>query len=512
MAAGDILPFGVPVRVPVSNRLITVLLITCSAVSSATTGFDSAMMNGLNILPSYNNYFQLNSVTRALNTASLYVGGCLAGLVWGFVVDKLGRRPALFWAAVLTLAGVALQTAAQHVAMFIIARIIVGFGNVSTIITAPSYLAETLPWNQKVVGLGILSDFYFVGALIASAVTYASGRLEPSTWAWRLPSALQGVFSLVCIGILPFLPESPRWLVSKGLHDQAWAVLSVTNGGTAKLENAERIRIQFREICDTLEFERTPEAKMSLSQIIHNPGAKKRLIITCSCAFMSYLGGNLIVSYYLGQMLNNAGIRDTTTQLQINVVLNAWCLVISLIGVAVTNKLGMKFSVLMSTGLAAIALFIVGGLTKLYGTSTYTPGVYATVAMIFIFMGTYSLGWTPVLYLVPAQVLNFRMRAVGQSLFQLIGCSTGLWAVFSFPIALDKIGWKTYLINGSWNLVMFAFIAWYWVEIRNKTLEEVDEVFDGVKHSEVVDVKVIEKRIKHSYSIRKGLGSVSSRM
>lgn len=256
-------------------------------------------------------------MTIALNTASFYIGGCLAGLVWGPVVDKLGRRPALFWASLLTLAGVALQTTAHHVAMFIVARIIVGFGNVSTIITAPNYLAETLPWKQRVIGLGILSDCYFVGALIAAGVTYASGRLEPSTWAWRLPSVLQGVFSLVCIGLLPFLPESPRWLVSKGLRDQALAVLTLINGGTAKPEDAELIQIQFREICDTLEFERTPEAKMSLSQIMHNPGAKKRLIITCSCAFMSYLGGNLIVSYYLGKMLNNAGIKDTTTQLQI---------------------------------------------------------------------------------------------------------------------------------------------------------------------------------------------------
>lgn len=166
----------------------------------------------------------------------------------------------------------------------------------------------------------------------------------------------------------------------------------------------------------------------------------------------------------------------------------------------------------MSTGLAAIALFIVGGLTKLYGTSTYTPGVYATVAMIFIFMGTYSVGWTPVLYLVPAQVLSFRMRAVGLSLFQFIGCSTGLWAVFAFPIALNYIGWKTYMINAAWNLVMFVFIAWYWVEIKNKTLEEIDEIFDGVKHSDVADINVIENRIVHNYSSKELSRSIPSKI
>ena len=125
------------------------------------------MMNGLNILPSYTDYFNLNPATIGLNTASLSIGGILGPLVSGIMTDRLGRRPAIFWAAVSVLIGVVLQTAAQNIAMFVIARIIVGFGTTVAGVAAPVYLSETFASNWRAWGVGLLNDFYYVGALIA---------------------------------------------------------------------------------------------------------------------------------------------------------------------------------------------------------------------------------------------------------------------------------------------------------------------------------------------------------
>ncbi|KAH8902618.1 hypothetical protein BR93DRAFT_972345 [Coniochaeta sp. PMI_546] len=99
----------------------------------------------------------------------------------------------------------------------------------------------------------------------------------------------------------------------------------------------------------------------------------------------------------------------------LNIILTAWCLIILVIGTLYTDKIGVKATALASTAVMTVANFLVGALRDLYGTSNYTPGVYATVAMIFIFMGAYSFGWTPLLYLVPAEVLNYRIRANGMS-------------------------------------------------------------------------------------------------
>lgn len=53
--------------------------------------------------------------------------------------------------------------------------------------------------------------------------------------------------------------------------------------------------------------------------------------------------------------------------------------------------------------------------------------------------------------------------------------------------------WKLYMINGCWDLLELAFVAFYWIETKGKTLEEIDELIDGVKHSDVPDIAIIRQ-------------------
>src|ERR1700760_1979620 len=101
------------------------------------------MLNGLNILPSYTDYFNLNAATTGLNTASVFIGGFFGPMVSGPIADRLGRRPAILWGSLITIIGIILQTAAQNVAMFVVARIILGFGSIISGVAAGVYLSET---------------------------------------------------------------------------------------------------------------------------------------------------------------------------------------------------------------------------------------------------------------------------------------------------------------------------------------------------------------------------------
>jgi MFS family permease len=129
------------------------------------------MVNGLNALPSYSDYFHLNAATLGLNTASVFIGGILGPLISGVMSDRLGRRPTIFYGSASALIGVILQTAAQDIAMFVVARIILGFGIAVSGIAAGVYLSETFASRYRAWGVGILNDFYYVGALIAAGIT-----------------------------------------------------------------------------------------------------------------------------------------------------------------------------------------------------------------------------------------------------------------------------------------------------------------------------------------------------
>ena len=118
------------------------------------------MLNGLNILPSYTNYFNLNPATTGLNTASVFIGATLGPIFSGIISDRLGRRPAIFWGSAITLLGVLLQTAAQNIAMFVVARIILGFGTGLSGIAGGVYLSETFASQWRAWGVGMLNNFY----------------------------------------------------------------------------------------------------------------------------------------------------------------------------------------------------------------------------------------------------------------------------------------------------------------------------------------------------------------
>ena len=125
-----------------------------------TGGYDGSMLNGLNILPSYTDYFVLNAATTGLNTASVFIGGFFGPLVSGVMSDRLGRRPTILWGSVITLIGVLLQTAAQNVPMFVVARIVLGFGSAISGIAGGVYLSETFASRWRAWGVGLLNDFY----------------------------------------------------------------------------------------------------------------------------------------------------------------------------------------------------------------------------------------------------------------------------------------------------------------------------------------------------------------
>jgi MFS family permease len=149
-----------PAWVPESTLTLSFLLMVCSMVQSATNGYDGSMLNGLNILPSYTDYFNLNPATTGLNTASVFIGGALGPIFSGIIADRWGRRPAIFWGSVITLIGVLLQTAAQNIGMFVVARIVLGFGTALSGIASGVYLSETFASRWRAWGVGTLNNFY----------------------------------------------------------------------------------------------------------------------------------------------------------------------------------------------------------------------------------------------------------------------------------------------------------------------------------------------------------------
>ncbi|KAK1855659.1 hexose transporter [Colletotrichum chrysophilum] len=447
-------PLG-PLQFYKSSKVTIALTILASCVFATTTGYDTAFINGINILPSYNETLKLTTATKSLNAAASFLGWAIVATFMGPVVDRVGRRTGVLISIVLKIIGVVFMTVAQNVA-------------IDTAHKIPSLWLE-------------LYLYYLLRALIAAGVTYRTSQIS-GEWSWRLPCMLQAVFSLFCLVVLLFVPESPRWLAHKGRLQDALASIASTHSNGDQDDPATLI--QHREIVDMLEWERSSGQKMTYAEVFRTPSSRRRLMLAVSMAVLAMSSGNNIVSYYLGDMLTKAGISNSQTQLQINIVLSAWCLIIACIGTYFMNIAGRKTMCLVSVGFMTAFLFLVGALTKVYGGGENTSGVYATVASVFLFQGSYAIGITPLTVLYPPEVLNYSIRSNGMAAWTFAITCGGLFSVFVWPFALAAIGWKTYMINAGWDAVQFAFVAYFWIETKGLTLEEINAKFDALHETD----------------------------
>ena len=83
----------------------------------------------------------------------------------------------------------------------------------------------------------------------------ASSQAEPSTFSWRWPIALQGLFCVIILVSLPFLPESPRWLISHGRVEEAVEVFARLEGANVSVDHPEVVR-QRDDVVSSVEEER----------------------------------------------------------------------------------------------------------------------------------------------------------------------------------------------------------------------------------------------------------------
>lgn len=190
--------------------------------------------------------------------------------------------------------------------------------------------------------------------------------------------------------VLLFVPESPRWLIGNDRHEEALEVLAIVNAGGDTSDPI--VLVQYREIADTIAWEKTEGRQLTFKEAYSNPINRKRLIIAISFSAMVMLPGTNIITYYFGTMLSQAGITDATTQLEINIILTAWSLVLAVAASAFADKIGRKLLCCLSLTGGIIAFYLVGGLTAVYGNSPNKAGIYGTIACIFLYNGTYSLG------------------------------------------------------------------------------------------------------------------------
>ena len=471
------------------------LLLLCAIVTDITNGYDGSMLNGIQSVPQWQKFFGHPTGSRLGTISNGVRYGQIGGLFFcAPIIQRFGRKWPIALGSTILLVGVILQTTAQNYAMFVIGRILIGFGNTIQQTTCPILISELAYPSQRAQIVGFMISTGSLGSLVAAWITYGTAFIAGS-WSWRLPSALQAMSSVFQLLLCFFVPESPRWLVHNNRREEALEILTKYHAEGQR--DSELLKFEIAEIDYALEIERA-QSTSSWKEWIRTSANRRRLWIIITAGFIPQWTGNALISYYLHLVLNSIGITNSKTQLIINGCININGVIWGNFFSVLVNKIGRRPLLLYGTVGMFCSFLVVTILTAINtGQNFANPGMgHATIAMILLFGAFYKMPGV-VFPSYTAEVAPYDLRAKAFVITGFGDALANLFSGYTNPIALTAIGWKYYIV---WCCVLisnFLIMYFFYPETKNLSLEEVAQIFESdAEQNKLVDEEVPDPKAK----------------
>lgn len=256
------------------------------SISNSTRlfGYDQGVMSGIISSDAFTDVFTAakgDNTMQALITA-VYELGCLFGAMFAlFTADILGRRKMVIGGAAIMIIGVVIQVTSfvGHIPLlqFFFGRVITGIGNGMNTSTIPTYQAECSRTSNRGLLICIEGGTIAIGTMIAYWIDFGASYGPPDL-AWRFPIAFQVVFGAIIIVGMWYLPDSPRFLISKGKVQEGEYVLAALAG---KEIDDHETQLQKQLVIESI------EAYVFLPHMRN--GMKETNILQCWCLRWSWI-------------------------------------------------------------------------------------------------------------------------------------------------------------------------------------------------------------------------------
>jgi sugar porter (SP) family MFS transporter len=445
--------------------------------SAAANGYDGSLINGLLAMPYFNaNLGDPASTLLGITLAGISLGGLPSFIPASYVSDYFGRRITVAVGSSIMLGAAIIQCATSGVYAFLGTRIMLGVGLGFAQTAAPPLTAEIAHPKHRANITNMFQAIWFWGAIV-SAVMSLGFLFVDNHWSWRIPCLFQGFFPAIQLIGLIWVPESPRWLVSKNRHQEALQILARyhANGDV----DDQLVQFEYQEICGALELEKEVARSTGWSTFFATKGNRHRLLICILVGFMIQWAGNGVISYYLAPILKSVGITSAVTQAGINLGLQVWNAFFAFGGALSAERFGRRPLWLLSACGMLASFIVVTALSATFAEHQIKAAGSATVAFLFVFFAFYDIAFTPLSIAYPVEILPFSLRAKGLAVNLTTVFGAGFFNQFCNPIALEAIAWKFYFVYIGALAAMIPTIYFLFPETKGRTLEDIAKVFDG---------------------------------
>ncbi len=416
-------------------------------------------------LPLVEEEFRLNVAQTGFITSSVLSGSCIGALSIGSLSDRFGRKKLLIVSAILFLLGSGLCAAATGFTMMVIARIILGLAVGAASALTPAYLAELAPKERR----GSLSTLFQLMITFGILLAYASnlGFLGHNIagirdWRWMLGSALIPSALLLIGGLL--LPESPRYLISKGDDRNALKVLTLIR----KDVDQAQVKLELDEIKEVASH----GSKGGVGELFRI--ARPALIAAVGLMLFQQLVGINSVIYFLPQVFIKGFHFPESNAIWVSVGIGVVNFGATIVATLIMDKFPRKKlltfgSVVMAVSLAAMtALNYMGDVSKL---------AVPTMVLIGVYILGFATSWRPIAWVMIGEIFPLSVRGIGTS-FGSAAIWLGNFNVSQFFLALlpmfhNNVG-GPFAVFAVFAVLSIPFVAYFVPETKGKSLEEIE--------------------------------------
>ena len=431
------------------------IAVAIAALGGLLFGYDTGVVSGAILF--VKSQFALSSTMEELVVSAVLVGAVFGATAGGALTGRFGRRWLIIIAGVVFTVSAIGTAFAPTVAWLIVARVASGIGIGIASFISPMYIAELVPAKDRgsLVAVNMLA--ITTGIVVAYLVDYAFS----SSHAWRWMFGLAALPSIGLVIGMWWLPDSPRWLISRSKVDEARKVLKRART-TADVEP---------EIKD-IQHAMAQQGKGGMAGLLQ-PSLRMPMIVGLGLATFQQITGINTVIYYAPTIFKFAGISGAGPAILAGAGLAGvmWCS--HVLAIFLIDRIGRR--PLLLTGVAGqiVGLAILGAAFQFPQLASFKSDV--AIAGLGIYVASFAFGLGPIFWLLISEIYPLRNRGVAMSAVTVTNWAMNLLVAVSF---LTLVSWLGHA-STFWLYGLVAVGAWIFFyrlvpETKGKSLEQIE--------------------------------------